>query len=223
MNPEFALPISQDQIKDAKLYANRNEYLKENLNKQSSVLEVGTHAGDFAEHILKNYDPFSLHLIDVFKQEDFINNTGTNAGNKNIRFTPETHEQFVRNRFKDYPIVKIHLGMGYRFMVTIKLNRLEDFDFIYLDSNHSYLNVSKELYTAKNLLSPNGVIGINDYTRFNLFGKEDYENLEWEDVNLGVIQAVNHFLNANKDWYVKAFAFNENMNSDIYIARRLDS
>jgi len=216
MNPEFSIPISQDQVRDAKLYVNRYEYLKENLNKQSSVLEVGTHAGDFAEHILKNYDPFSLHLIDIFQQEDFINNIETHK----TRFTSETHEQFVRDRFKEYPIVKIHRGIGYRFMVTIRMNRVEDFDFIYLDSNHSYMNVLHELDTAKNLLSPDGVIGINDYTRFNLFGKEDYKKLNWEDVNLGVIQAVNYFLNSNKDWHVKAFAFNENMNSDIYISRR---
>ena len=216
MNPEFAIPISQDQVRDAKLYVNRYEYLKENLNKQSSVLEVGTHAGDFAEHILKNYDPFSLHLIDIFTQYDF-------AVEGEPRFYPETHEQFVRNRFKDHPEVKVHNGMGYRFMVTIKMNRIEDFDFIYLDSNHSYMNVLHELGTAKNLLAPGGVIAINDYCNYGLFTKHDYESLKWDDVHIGVIPAVNYFLSVNKDWYVKAFAFNETMNSDIYIAKRSDS
>ena len=36
---------------------------------------------------------------------------------------------------------------------------------------------------------------------------------------MGVVPAINDFLNKNPDWYVYAFALNDNLTSDIYLKK----
>lgn len=204
--------IRQEQIKDAKLYSTRYEYATENILPGKKILEVGTLAGDYADFLLTNCDPLFIDLLDKFDQYDW------EVPGYIKRFTNETHYEFVANRFKDNPKVKLLHGMAENVLPVIN----SKYDYIYLDANHSEPNVRFQLSYASQLLEPNGVIGINDYTRFNVIRKEDYGVLPFEDVNLGVVPAVNNFLLNNPEWKVKAFSLNDRMFSDIYIHRPLN-
>lgn len=168
-----------------KIYKNLNDYLFNNLSIKSSILQIGALDGKFAEYLLLNYDPFSLHIVDTFQKYNL-------------------YEKEIKDKFKKHKIVKIHKGYGYRFMVTIRLNRLEDFDLIYLNLENSYIEKFRELSTAITLLSKNGVIAINNY----------FENLDNEST-----RAVNDFLKINSNFYIKAFSKNVCGSNYVYLSR----
>jgi hypothetical protein len=64
---------------------------------------------------------------------------------------------------------------------------------------------------ATQMLNQGGTIGFNDY---NIY----FNNTETGE-KMGVVPAINYFVNNNPDWYVHAFALNDNLTSDIYLKK----
>lgn len=123
------------------------------------------------------------------------------------RFTPATHYEYTKNRFKDYPEVSLLVGNA-----NILLPELtKKYDYIYIDADHSYEQVSNHLKHSLNLISKNGIIGFNDYIYGDSYGRK-----------YGVIKAVCEFLSSHAEWEVIGFALQEEMYSDIYIKRVSD-
>jgi len=191
-------PISQSQLKNAKLFTNRYNALSL-LPKKISFLEVGVLAGDYSLTVLNNKKIKYMYLIDTFNQKDqemFYD-----------RFTEKTHIFYVKNRFKKYKNIHILNGKSSNMMTLIN----KKFDYIYLDASHEYVDIEQDLESAVSILSKNGIIGINDYLIRNTLNCEEY----------GVVAAVNKFLYKNKNFEVVGFAFNNLMFSDIYIKRKI--
>lgn len=200
--------IRQEQLINAKLYSTRYEYAKENIVSNTVALEVGTLAGDYADFLISECNINDISLVDKFDQYDW------EVPGYTKRFTPETHYDFVVNRFINKNVT-IHKGLSQDVLLLID----KTFDYIYLDDNHSERHVRNMLHISKDLLNPGGVIGINDYTKYGIIRKEDYGTMPYEEVCYGVIPAVNNFLLDNPSWTVKAFSFNDTMFSDIYIQK----
>jgi len=186
--------ISQDQLNNAKLYKDKEEFAK-HIPKGSRILEIGTLAGDYADILIKEVKPESIDLVDVFQANDWPDCN---------RFKKENHFSFVKNRFKDVNNVAYH--KGYSDDILPKLDK--KFDYIYIDANHDYDHCKADLLNSLPLLSEDGIIGFNDYIVDQDHG-----------VDYGVIEVVCEFLNDNKDWEVIAFALQENMYADIYIKK----
>jgi hypothetical protein len=186
--------ISQEQLNNAKLYKNKEEFAK-HIPKGSRILEIGTLAGDYAEVLIKEVSPSFIGLVDVFKANDWPDCN---------RFDKKNHFDFVKNRFKD--IKNIEYYRGYSEEVMPKIDK--KFDYIYIDANHDYEHCKTDLINALLLLEEDGIIGFNDY----IVDKD-------HGVDYGVIEVVCEFLNENKDWEVIGFALQENMYADIYIKR----
>jgi hypothetical protein len=199
--------IRQEQLKDAKLYSTRYEYAIDNIAQGSSILEVGTLAGDYAEYLIKTCNPSRIDLLDKFDQSDW------EVPGYIKRFNSEDHREFVMNRFKNDKRVNVING-ALRDVLPLISSR---YDYVYLDADHRELGVGFQIQQACRLVSPGGVIGINDYTRFGIIREEDYGKTPYSEANLGVVPAVNRFLLRNKEWHVKAFALNDRMFSDIYL------
>jgi predicted O-methyltransferase YrrM len=89
------------------------------------------------------------------------------------------------------------------------LNLEDKYNYIYIDAEHDYDSVYFYLEQASRLLADEGVIGINDYTFWGWFEQEEYT----------CVEAVNQFLNNNKDWQVLALSLGYCNYSDIYISR----
>ena len=186
----FFAPISKNQLKKTNVYSNREDFLSENLKQKSKIVEIGTLAGDFAYHILKEYNPETLLLIDIFGQED-TGIYGKETDSKK-RFNSETHESWVRERFKEYVNVEVKCSKGFQELANYQKSLLKNsywgsddhlFDFIYLDSNHNYSNILKELFSAEPLIKVGGFIGINDYMINGIFTEEIFNNSRWQDVS----------------------------------------
>jgi hypothetical protein len=194
--------IPQHQLKNATLYSTRYDFIK-TLPKGITFLEAGVLAGDFAMRVIEECLPSKSILIDPYKTIDWH---APEYGGKRWD-GPDQHFNFVKERFSNMPNVKIFKGKYETFSITNK----ETFDFLYMDYETSYESIQSQIEISKSKLNPNGILGFNDY---NI-----YENETKTGQKMGVVPAINEFLYDNPEWYVHAFALNDNLTSDIYLKK----
>jgi hypothetical protein len=195
--------IPQDQIKNATLFSSRYDFIK-TLPKEISYLEAGVLAGDFSLKVIETINPKISYLVEPFFEIDWHapEYGGPRWGKA------EDHYSFILNRFKNIKNVKIYKGT---FEDFFKENKQDKIDFIYMDYNTDYFSVEKQLLMGAEILSDDGVLGFNDY---NI-----YFNNTVTGEKMGVVPAINDFLRNNSNWYVYAFALNDNLTSDIYLKK----
>lgn len=157
------------------------------------VAEVGVDEGNYSEEILSITKPKILHLIDTWGSKRF----GDDKFNK------------VQNRFAaevDQGQVVMQRGISWE-----ELQKLPDsyFDWIYLDTSHTYEDTAKELEVSRRKVKPDGVISGHDYTIGNIKRALPY----------GVIQAVNEFC-INHDWEM-IYLSNESSRCLTYALRKM--
>jgi len=191
--------LADHQVVNAKLYPDRITFLK-SLNKNLDILEIGVAAGDFSEEILNECIPEKLYLLDLFDKPD-------SAYKKTRRYYANDNLLFVKNRFKNYNNVYFIIGDSQTLLPTIEIN----FDFIYIDADHTYDFFINDLINSIKILKPNGIIGINDYTYTDESGNQ-----------YGIVEGVHRFLKANLDWEIIGFALHDKSYNDIYIRRKLN-
>lgn len=177
--PPPAPPIPQAQLDGAVLLTDRYEMLRR-LPKGGRVCELGTLRGDFARVILDVVAPEELHLVDV-------------------------HFGLCR------PDVLADARVRQHEMLTTEFLGQRDagiFDWIYVDADHGYEAVVRDIAAAKAHVRPGGLLVFNDFGRivrpgFGVFG---------------VHQAVCEFL-AAEGWGVAYFCFNGEALYDIALRR----
>jgi hypothetical protein len=160
-------------------------FLLELLPKNSVGVEIGVHKGDFSERILQVVQPKELHLIDPWKHETSAVYDDALYGGRAKSGQVEMDRRFadVCVRF-EAPVrreqVKIHRGYS-----TDVLSRFPDdyFDWVYIDGNHLYEYVKKDLDLSFRKTKTGGFVTGDDYM----------EGGWWEG---GVKKAVDEFANS---------------------------
>jgi hypothetical protein len=161
--------ISQEFLNDSIVLENREELLRR-LPKGGRIVEVGTFRGEFARSILDIIQPEELIIVDIsFDLFDYV--------------TMSKHP--LQGRIKQIT------GNSYEVMATLQDNY---FDMIYIDANHMYEYISRELPIAHQKLRAGGYIVANDYTSYSPLNGHKY----------GVTKAVNEFVN-REGYQVKFF------------------
>ena len=166
------ISLKVDTIKNLKIILDKEKLLQQ-FPKKGIVAELGVDNGDFSEKIMTYTAPVKLYLVDVWK---------TNRYNKNKM-------NFVKKRFEN----EINLGR----IVIIRgnsekvLKKFDDnyFDWVYIDTTHSYLQTIKELKLCRLKVKENGIIAGHDYSKGNINRGLPY----------GVVLAVNEFC-IKLDW-----------------------
>lgn len=162
--PKFELAnINIDRIK---MVLDR-EKLLELLPKHAIIAELGVDEGEFSKKILSICNPKKLHLIDSW---------GSKRYNEDKYFS-------VKDLFKeeiDDKIVEINLGLSTEVVDSFEN---EYFDWVYIDTDHSYKMTFKELELYKTKIKDNGIIAGHDYIIGNWDGMVRY----------GVVEAVYEF------------------------------
>lgn len=134
--------------------------------------EIGVWKGDFSSEIL-NKKPSQLHLIDPWA-EQYENRLYSIP-------QPEMDAvyNFVKDKFNDNPGVIIHRN----YSTKVELDVL--FDWVYIDGDHNYESVKKDLEFYYKLIKPGGWLCGDDYG--------------WADKNClkGVKPAVDEFCKNN--------------------------
>lgn len=173
------------------------ERLVEFLPKGAVAAEVGVAQGDFAALMLEKCAPSKLHLIDPWRGYETGGDDGARgrflaaavaertggAAAPVLHTSAEDDRKFqdVQNRFRGDDRVQFHRTFSYRAAATLPNKH---FDFVYLDGDHTYEYVLRDLldYAAK--IKDDGLILGHDYFEDGFAVEENY----------AVIGAVNAFL-----------------------------
>jgi predicted O-methyltransferase YrrM len=180
---ESAQPLKEIHVNKCKLISAR-ENLLHYLPKNGVVAEVGTQTGYFARKIIDTTQPATLHTIDinwsVFEREKFL--------------------QEIENG-----VMQIYEGDSVAILSQFPD---EHFDWIYIDADHSYNGVSRDIQCASQKVKPNGILVFNDYTSWSPLEAYPY----------GVSRAVNEFC-LTQGWEFIFLALSTNGYHDVAIKK----
>lgn len=178
-------PLGERHVKNCRVLVNRMALL-EQMPKNAVCAEIGIERGMFSEQILKITKPATLHLIDFSSS-----------------FIKMARDKFV-TEIKDGRVIT-HNGMSHTEMA-----RFPDkyFDWIYIDANHEYGHVKRDLEISRHKVKDDGWLVFNDYIFYDHILK----------VPFGVIQAVNE-LCLDEGYEVLYFAFNHHMFADVALKK----
>ena len=104
---ECAFEISQAQLNCAKIYSNREEYIN-SLPKNIDYMELGVAWGYYSELIAEQTSPASITLVDWYNQDlkcwswRKFGSCQCEGIKHELLYLPETHEQYIQDKFKDY-------------------------------------------------------------------------------------------------------------------------
>ncbi len=158
--------ISEAAIQNTKLLLDR-EKLLEYLPKNGVLAELGVDKGDFSESILRKCKPEKLHLVDIWATEEYS----------------QKKRKLVEEKFKEEiesGIVEINIGLSVDVGAGFEDNY---FDWIYIDTDHTYQNTINELEIWSSKIKEGGIIAGHDF----IVGY-------WDGmVRYGVIEAVYEF------------------------------
>jgi len=127
------------------------EYIKYNMNDKPLIgVEVGVSGGSHARNILKHLNVKHLYLIDPYDEFE------------SYYFKKEY------NNFKEQSSKKLHrhrdkITFIYKRSVDAKEDLPDAIDFVYLDGDHSYENVKKEIELFYPKMVEGGVLGGHDF------------------------------------------------------------
>jgi hypothetical protein len=155
--------------------------LLEHLPSGGIVAEVGTLHGAFAREILRIASPRELHLIDH-----------------------EIHPD-VRGLAEQFASVRVHDRDSVEALESF---RNEYFDWIYIDAQHSYEGVKRDIDAARLKIRKDGLIVFNDYTMWSYAEMQPY----------GVVPAVNE-LCIDDGWEVVYLTLPSHMYCDVAVRR----
>ena len=158
--------LKDANIKNLKVVLNRDKLLQF-LPKNAIVAELGVDNGDFSEKIMTIAVPKTLFLIDIWKTKRYNRNK----------------MDYIKKKFeKDINLGRISVIRG---KSEEELEKFDNnyFDWIYIDTTHSYLQTIKELNICRLKIKNNGIIAGHDYSKGNIKKGLPY----------GVVLAVNEF------------------------------
>ncbi len=140
-------------------------FLLEMLPRNSIGMEIGVHKGDFSQRILEIVQPRELHLVDPWKHEASETYQKALYGGQAKNGQDEMDRRYadVCARFQAQMTrrqVKIHRGFS-----TDVLGQFADdyFDWIYIDGNHLYEYVKKDIEISFRKTKIGGLVTGDDY------------------------------------------------------------
>jgi predicted O-methyltransferase YrrM len=168
-----------------RVLTDRDTMIREHLPKHAVVAEVGVDEGFNAHTILEGSKPRELHLIDR-------------------TFSRLRKDNVFKREFGDCR-VRLHENDSVPALGTFPD---EYFDWIYIDGDHSYWGVTRDIEAAQRKVKPGGLLVFNDYICFS------HEEL----LRYGVVQAVNELCIA-EGWTFRYLVLERTMYCDVALAR----
>lgn len=158
--------LSEKHMHRCELLLNRAELLTR-LPRGATTAELGVDHAAFSEEILKVAQPQTLHLVDLWNSDRY--HDGLFEGTK-AKFA----DQIAAGR------VRIHR----QYSVQAAADFEDDyFDWIYVDTDHSYETTARELRSYAAKVKADGIIAGHDYSMGNWVSSYRY----------GVIEALHEF------------------------------
>ncbi len=173
-NPDFLPPmdyIPQELLNGCKVFSNRTGLMKHfKYEYPTKIAEIGVQEGFFNEVINDTFNPKELYAIDI----DITQYTNRTKIKDNVIPINKPSQEVVASDFSG-PL-----------------------DIVYLDADHSYDAVKKDIQVLKDLIKPGGLFIFNDFTMFSIH----------EMLLYGVARAVTEFV-VSEGWEVVGLALDE--------------
>jgi len=145
------------------IFENRNEMLKYYSNNllykgvKSKILEIGVFKGDFFDYMVNNCSYDSIEGVDLFEGR-----VGSGDHNGNNMESVDLNRQYILLQDKYNNKENINLYKSYS---TTYLAQQEDnkYDIIYIDADHSYEGVKKDLIASYPKIKDGAFLMGHDY------------------------------------------------------------
>lgn len=144
-----------------KIYNTRKDMLYE-FPINGIIAELGVFKGDFSQQIIDTCKPKKIVLIDAWYMFSTIMSGDENGNNIEYHIADNLYLEVLK-RFENNSIVEIERD----FTNILKTYDDNYFDAIYIDADHSYEAVKKDLNNAYQKVKDGGIIAGHDY-EFNL-------------------------------------------------------
>jgi len=171
--------LPPERLRHCLLLPSREDLLH-HLPKGGICAEIGTQEGVFAEKIWQITQPKQLHLFDLY-------------------------DTWLRPALREQPGVTLHLGDSSTNLAAFPDDH---FNWIYIDGDHSYEGVKRDIEVARSRVKPGGLLIFNDFTIWSPAECCDY----------GVAYAVCEFIEED-GWNVAFFALHPHLYNDVALHR----
>lgn len=124
------------------MYDTRKDLINAYVKPGMIGCELGVFAGEFAEYLASKH-PQKLYLIDIWQGD--TNNVSMSAdenGNNPVFYNADELFKHVTALFKTNPAIEIRRGFTQDVIPTLPNNSL---DYVYIDADHSYEGVLRDL------------------------------------------------------------------------------
>lgn len=197
--------LPEHLLANARLLPDRDAILPV-VPKHKVIAEVGVALGDFSDAFIRICEPRHFIGIDLFDVHNMAELWGQPT---KALFSGGTHGAFYRKRFAgliDQGKVTVLEGDS-----VASLAKLDDasLDIVYVDADHQYDSVKRELEIIRRKIKDDGWIILNDY----IMNEAGFSNAAY-----GVIQATNEFMIA-ENWEMIYFAFQSYMYCDVVLRK----
>ena len=156
--PEYAPSLSGRHVGNCRVFPRREDMLTL-VPKGSICAEVGTETGYFSAEILTKTTPKLLHLLD-------------------LNLSAIRYDLYPLREAIDRGQVVLHEGDSSTLLSTFPDLH---FDWLYVDGDHSYAGVMRDIAQVSRVVKHDGIIVFNDYTQYSPIERAPY----------GVMKAVN--------------------------------
>lgn len=171
-------------------------------------VEVGVATGDFSSEILRVCQPSRFVAIDDFRFHTWPMRWAGRPVEE--IFAGRTHVEYYRERFAAEIASDRVLVMHDDSARALENLGDATVDVVYLDADHAYESVKRELAIVRRKLRPDGIIVLNDYTMVDVVGPGM--------APYGVIQAAHEFM-VEHGWEMTHLALQPYMYCDVAIRR----
>lgn len=122
--------------------------------------EIGTDQGEYAEVLCKANSDLELVCIDPWKAEAYEKNEQPES-KENQEFFDKRYQETI-NRLALYNV---------SILRTTSMEALKEFDdnsldFVYIDGNHDFLNVTQDMHYWYKKVRPGGILAGHDFVRY---------------------------------------------------------
>ena len=146
--------IDQKQLLLAKIYTNREEYIK-TVPLNSDYMELGVAWGYYSKLIADLRSPKSIDLVDWYNQ-DLKCWSWRKFGEcqcqpkHELLYTPETHQEYIIDKFSKYKNVNVIKGSVPGMLDSID----KQYDYVYVDITNERQIIRETLNKLKNMIKP---------------------------------------------------------------------
>lgn len=180
-------------------------------------LMFGTHKFELEDKHLENCKVVSnrINLLDYLPKESVCAELGVLEGKYTKEIISRTNPTELVLVDKNSDSENIIKGDSVEVMNTFEDNY---FDWIYIDTDHSYELTKKELEVCSRKVKDDGYIALHDYIWYDYFTSI----LDDSDIYFGVVKAVNEFILSRGDYEVKYLTLESGMYNTIVLRKIKD-